>query len=131
MKNSNYFRLLCGCMLLMIGLSFASCSDDEDNTDQPYLYFEPSTLNFYKDGDPLSVRKATFVVQTNQKWRTVKGDDWMTVTPEEGEGQKTIEVSVSDTVPAQSTIVFEVYNDAGTFLKQSVTIKKGQAAPKK
>lgn len=131
MRNLNFLKLFYGLMLVMFSAAFASCVDDNDDTEAPFLEVSPTTLIFGSNGQPVSDSQASFEISTNRAWKATIKDDksWVTLSQEKGEGSATVEVSIPEGIDDEASVVIEISNKVGTLMSQTVTIKSGSVEP--
>lgn len=131
MRKLNFLKLFYGLMLVVVGTAFASCVDDNDDTEAPYLKVTPTTLIFGLDGQPANGSQASFDISTNRSWKATVKDDksWVTLSKYEGEGPATIQVSIPENVNDEANVVIEVSNKVGVLMSETVKITSGSVEP--
>lgn len=86
------FKIILG---LFVGVfAFIGCSDSDDNTNLSYPLFSLSKDNITMGAEG---GKESFVVQAMGGWSVVSAPDWLSVSPANGVGMATCEVSVQST----------------------------------
>lgn len=131
MRKLNFLKLFYGLMLVVVSTAFASCVDDNDDTEAPYLKVTPTTLIFGLDGQPANGSQASFDISTNRSWKATVKDDksWVTLSKYEGEGPTTIQVSIPENVNDEANVVIEVSNKVGVLMSETVKITSGSVEP--
>ena len=91
MFNKLFKSFFAVAMVLGAALGFTSCTETEEPTAaDPKVELSKSTLNFTKEEGSQTVD-----VTSNANWKVENTNDWVTVTPENGNGNKTLTVAVS------------------------------------
>ena len=91
MLNKLYKSLFAVAMVLGAAMGFVSCTEtNEPEAADPTVALSVSTLNFTMEEGSQSVD-----VTSNADWKVDNANDWVTVTPENGNGNKTLTVTVS------------------------------------
>lgn len=86
------FQSIIMALCLVMTAGFWSCNDEDVDNDGPMLEVLPSTLSF---GDQVSTQ--TLTVKANREWTATfveSGIDWVSITPDKGSGEGTINVTV-------------------------------------
>ena len=91
MFNKLFKSFFAVAMVLGAALGFTSCTETEEPTAaDPKVELSKSTLNFTKEEGSQTVD-----VTSNANWKVENTNDWVTITPENGNGNKTLTVAVS------------------------------------
>lgn len=131
MKNLNFLKLFFGTMLLIVTATFASCVDDNDDTEAPFLEVSPTNLIFTTDGVPAEGSQSSFEISTNRHWTATVKDDksWVTLSATEGDGTTTVQVSIPENINDEASIEIQIANKVGPLMTETVTIKSGDIVP--
>lgn len=118
-------------MLAMATTFFVSCVDDNKDTEAPFLKVSHTTLYFNLDGQPTQESQASFEISTNRNWTITVQDNktWVTLSKYEGEGSKTIQVSIPEGINDEARLVIAISNKVGVLMSETVTIKSGNIVP--
>ena len=121
-------KFLYGFLLVMVGVAFVSCTDDDDDTEAPRLKVTPTTLVFNDQGQAVEGSQSFFSIETNRSWRIIVPSEktWLTLSKTEGYGNADIQVSIPANTNDEASITVELYNKVGPLsLTETVRIKAG------
>ena len=91
MLNKLFKSFFAVAMVLGAAMGFVSCTEtNEPTAADPQVDLSVSTLNFTQEEGSQTVD-----VTSNADWKVDNATDWVTVTPERGNGNKTLTVTVS------------------------------------
>ena len=126
MLNKLYKSLFAVAMVLGAAMGFVSCTEtNEPEAADPTVALSVSTLNFTMEEGSQSVD-----VTSNADWKVDNANDWVTVTPENGNGNKTLTVTVSmnntGAVRTANIKVIALHKDYGAW--ETKTLKVSQSA---
>lgn len=106
-------------------------SDDNDDTEAPFLEVSPTSLIFTTDGVPAEGSQASFEILTNRHWTATVKDDksWVTLSATEGDGSATIQVSIPEGINDEANIDIQISNKVGPLMTETVKITSGNIVP--
>lgn len=130
-KNLNFLKLFYALLLVTLTGTVASCVDDNDDTEAPYLNVTPATLTFGSDGQPVSDSQNYFEISTNRDWTaTVQADkSWVTISQTSGSGSAKVQVSIPAGINDEASITVSISNKVGVLMAETIVIKSGTVAP--
>lgn len=127
MAKLNAIKYWYGFILLLATISFAGCTDDNEDTEAPYLEVSPTTLSFTAEGAVAEGSQSYFEISTNRNWTITVQDskDWVTFSKTSGEGSAKIDVSVPAGTADEAKVDIQISNKSGVLLSKTVTIVRG------
>lgn len=110
-------------ILFLISLALLAFACEKPQPEEEYkLTVDPLEVNIDKDGGSVTVS-----VESNGKWAVTSTDNWITISPSEGEGNATVTLSAekNDTEKARKGTV----SVNGSSKKYTVTVKQEVSMP--
>ena len=123
MNKINSLKSWHGLMLmLMMLVSFTSCTDDEKDSEAPYLDVTPISLVFSEGETNKSIE-----ISTNRMWEASVEDnlEWITLSKNSGEGSATIQVSIPEGQNGEGKINITISNQTGVLKSVTVNVTAG------
>lgn len=107
-------------LMLMMLLSFTSCTDDEQDSEAPYLEVNPSSLTFENGGIQ------ELEISTNRDWvAEVEDAEWLSLSKTSGTGSEKIQVSVPEGTNGNTKINITISNQSGVLKSATVKVTAG------
>lgn len=109
-----------GALCALLSCLLTACSESSNNEEATYLVTDMTTLTFENGGGSLR-----FMVESNANWTITTADDWMSVTPQRGNGNQQVTVTVADLLnPLQVEGTLTIRTDDGSkMVNVSVKVK--------
>lgn len=106
--------------MLMMLVSFTSCTDDEQDSEAPYLEVNPSSLTFENGGTQ------ELEISTNRDWvAEVEDAEWLSLSKTSGTGSEKIQVSVPEGTNGNTKINITISNQSGVLKSATVKVSAG------
>lgn len=127
MMKVNVIKYWYGLVLMLATISFVGCTDDNDDTEAPFLEVSPENLSFTAEGVAEEGSQAYFEIASNRDWTITVQDnkDWVTLSKTEGSGNAKIDVSVPAGAVDEAKVDIQVSNKSGVLMSKTVTIRRG------
>lgn len=127
MMKVNVIKYWYGLVLMLATISFVGCTDDNDDTEAPFLEVSPENLSFTAEGVAEEGSQAYFEIASNRDWTITVQDnkDWVTLSKTEGSGNAKIDVSVPAGAVDEAKVDVQVSNKSGVLMSKTVTIRRG------
>lgn len=107
-------------LMLMMLVSFTSCTDDEQDSEAPYLEVNPSSLTFENGGTQ------ELEISTNRDWvAEVEDAEWLSLSKTSGTGSEKIQVSVPEGTNGNTKINITISNQSGVLKSATVKVSAG------